>query len=454
MTPSGGAQDYLWLAIVGTEGTQTFTADPSGYTHVHTVSTTGSTAATNGSVRVVSRQLNASSQDPGTFTMSASEDWTAVTIAIPPSDTSTPVSLSDSLVPVLGESAGSLVSLSGSDSFSSLLADAALAAVSFSTSDTAGPSLAETIAFLFDRAVSDTLQPQLTEAASSGVSLGASDSLSPSLAESASSLVSTSRSDSFSDLLAETVLSGVSVAASDSVSPSLGEAVALLLGITVADGLQPQLSDAAASGVSLGASDSLSPLLSESLQSLAGVSAADSLQPQLAESLAALVSRAVSDSIEVSESVSVEVLLSLSDSASLSDSSTLLVLLGPVDSIVSLAEQSHIQTSASDELSLSDSIIPLLDEAANISRVLGDELQISIGEELFALVSVSASDVAVSSLIETLLLEQYRRSIQLGVAGANLTLAGRPSIGGTGILAVQGGAYADTNHGALPVPQV
>lgn len=85
LTPSGGTKDYLWIAIYGIEGTSTLSSYPANYSSNQiTVATSGSTAATNSRSGAAARQLNASSENPGTFTASASEDWTAVTVAVYP----------------------------------------------------------------------------------------------------------------------------------------------------------------------------------------------------------------------------------------------------------------------------------------------------------------------------------------------------------------------------------
>jgi hypothetical protein len=85
LTPSGGSSDYLWLAGYGvdTGSTQrTNTADPAGYTNIiesREVSTSGA------QIRGGSRTNTAASEDPGSFTLDGSENWTAFTIAVPPS---------------------------------------------------------------------------------------------------------------------------------------------------------------------------------------------------------------------------------------------------------------------------------------------------------------------------------------------------------------------------------
>ena len=86
LTPTGGAKDWFWIAdcVYGhASGTdQTTSAYPTNYT-----STTDSDpGGAFGQVRVASayRALNAASEDPGTFTLTGSLAWIAVTLAVPP----------------------------------------------------------------------------------------------------------------------------------------------------------------------------------------------------------------------------------------------------------------------------------------------------------------------------------------------------------------------------------
>jgi hypothetical protein len=82
LTPTGGAKDYLWLAIYGADDEQTTSAYPTNYTDgISENSSSGSFGSTVGSAR---RQLNAVSENPGTFTMSVSNQWAAATIAVHP----------------------------------------------------------------------------------------------------------------------------------------------------------------------------------------------------------------------------------------------------------------------------------------------------------------------------------------------------------------------------------
>jgi hypothetical protein len=84
LSPTGGAKDYLWLAVAGYRRSgRTMTGTPTNYTNLLDVNSGGTTAGTRlGSMR---RQLNAASDDPGAFTLSGtSERRVGVTIAVHP----------------------------------------------------------------------------------------------------------------------------------------------------------------------------------------------------------------------------------------------------------------------------------------------------------------------------------------------------------------------------------
>lgn len=93
LSPTGGAKDYLWLTMAAYEGEQTDPPTfPTNYTlgQVAASSGTAGVVATNSRSASAGRQLNASSEDPGAYTISASDDWTAVTIAVHPAPPATP----------------------------------------------------------------------------------------------------------------------------------------------------------------------------------------------------------------------------------------------------------------------------------------------------------------------------------------------------------------------------
>jgi hypothetical protein len=79
-TPAGGAQNYLWLVAACTDsGSNTPSAAPTNYDEMRK-SLGGASGA---SVTVAERELNASSENPGTFT-NGIISWVTFTIAIAP----------------------------------------------------------------------------------------------------------------------------------------------------------------------------------------------------------------------------------------------------------------------------------------------------------------------------------------------------------------------------------
>jgi hypothetical protein len=85
LSPSWGAEDTLWLALHGHESTLTsVTAYPTNYVNTFGQGTSGGSGATNVMQAVAERQLNAASEDPGTFTLDGSRVWTDITVAIRP----------------------------------------------------------------------------------------------------------------------------------------------------------------------------------------------------------------------------------------------------------------------------------------------------------------------------------------------------------------------------------
>jgi cellulose synthase/poly-beta-1,6-N-acetylglucosamine synthase-like glycosyltransferase/CheY-like chemotaxis protein len=84
LSPTGGAKDYLWIAVASWRRTgRTLTGTPTNYTDTVSIDSTGySNGLWLASVR---RQLNAASEDPGVFTLSSnSERRVGVTIAVHP----------------------------------------------------------------------------------------------------------------------------------------------------------------------------------------------------------------------------------------------------------------------------------------------------------------------------------------------------------------------------------
>ena len=78
LIPDGGAKNYLWLATQNNGDNTSINAFPANYTN-------GLNArASNNSTASARRALNASSEDPGTYTLASSEQWVAFTVAIHP----------------------------------------------------------------------------------------------------------------------------------------------------------------------------------------------------------------------------------------------------------------------------------------------------------------------------------------------------------------------------------
>lgn len=112
LTPAGGAKDYLWLWLGGWEGEQTSppAGAPTNYTNaIGANSGTAGVVATNCRVAGASRQLNAATEDPPSWTISASDDWIAWTLAIHPApplvDADAEVSFAELEVPLLNAAA-------------------------------------------------------------------------------------------------------------------------------------------------------------------------------------------------------------------------------------------------------------------------------------------------------------------------------------------------------------
>jgi hypothetical protein len=79
LTPSWGPEDTLWLASLCHDSNPTVSAYPSDYTDGEDVVN----AATNG-FALARRELNAASEDPGTFTIGATQECFAFTVAVRP----------------------------------------------------------------------------------------------------------------------------------------------------------------------------------------------------------------------------------------------------------------------------------------------------------------------------------------------------------------------------------
>jgi hypothetical protein len=76
-------EDTLWLALACNDGTPTYTAKDANYTYV-TNSPATSGGAGGAGLAVSWRQNAVSSEDPGQYTLSATETWVVFTVAIRP----------------------------------------------------------------------------------------------------------------------------------------------------------------------------------------------------------------------------------------------------------------------------------------------------------------------------------------------------------------------------------
>lgn len=83
LTPTGGAKDYLWIAIANTNnGSRTVTIAPSSYGNLNAFDSASAGAGV--AIGTAERQLNAASEDPGTFTVSTTSEVGSLVVAIHP----------------------------------------------------------------------------------------------------------------------------------------------------------------------------------------------------------------------------------------------------------------------------------------------------------------------------------------------------------------------------------
>ena len=84
LTPSWGAADTLWIAAAAWDNaSRALSSYPANYT-ANQVYANGANSSANVGTVAATRQLNAATEDPGVFTISADEQWAAFTIAIKP----------------------------------------------------------------------------------------------------------------------------------------------------------------------------------------------------------------------------------------------------------------------------------------------------------------------------------------------------------------------------------
>lgn len=102
VTPSWGTDDTLWLAVAGhaAASAAAFTAAPTNYSNFQNNGTSSGGSAV--SLASATRQLNAASENPGTFTAGGSNRfWASATIAIRPASSGVVVTTPGLTVPYL-----------------------------------------------------------------------------------------------------------------------------------------------------------------------------------------------------------------------------------------------------------------------------------------------------------------------------------------------------------------
>ncbi len=82
--PSGGGKEFLWLAVYGADGANDATVYPTNYTDTFYLETASADPANSCSLGVAERKFGTDSENPSAFTIDASENWVATTIAIYP----------------------------------------------------------------------------------------------------------------------------------------------------------------------------------------------------------------------------------------------------------------------------------------------------------------------------------------------------------------------------------
>ena len=83
-TPAGGAKDFLWVAAVGVDRDKTIDSFPSNMTIGSVQLNVNGGGANSCSIGSDTHQANATSFNPDTFGISATEGWAALTISIFP----------------------------------------------------------------------------------------------------------------------------------------------------------------------------------------------------------------------------------------------------------------------------------------------------------------------------------------------------------------------------------
>jgi hypothetical protein len=82
LTPTGGALDYVWIAVGAADGAAAFTVYPTNYSSNQVTDRGGAAGST--AIAIATRNLNAAAENPGAFTIDIAEQRTAMTLAIAP----------------------------------------------------------------------------------------------------------------------------------------------------------------------------------------------------------------------------------------------------------------------------------------------------------------------------------------------------------------------------------
>lgn len=93
LSPSWGAEDTLWIWMGGWEGEQTSppAANPTNYLNIGGANSgTAGAIETNCRVATAERDLNTVSEDPGSVTISVTDDWIAWVVGIRPAPAAVP----------------------------------------------------------------------------------------------------------------------------------------------------------------------------------------------------------------------------------------------------------------------------------------------------------------------------------------------------------------------------
>ena len=127
LSPSWGAADTLWIAGYGADDDDESSAGPSGWGGSNFVCIESAQSTTSCSLGIADKEENIATNDPGTYTMAASEEWLAWTVAIQPSaggtthELATSIAGSGSLSTTLNATLALNSSIAGTGSLSSVL---------------------------------------------------------------------------------------------------------------------------------------------------------------------------------------------------------------------------------------------------------------------------------------------------------------------------------------------